>query len=42
MEKWIKWAIAAEFIIVGIYYIIIVYGPMVGIGYGISAATSGL
>jgi hypothetical protein len=42
MEKWIKWAIAAEFIIVGIYYIIIVYGPMVGIGYGDIRCHSGL
>jgi len=32
MEKWIKWTVAALFIIVGIYYIAIVYGPMVGIG----------
>lgn len=32
MEKWIKWTVAAVFIIVGMYYIIIVYGPMVGIG----------
>ena len=31
-EKWIKWAVAAVFIIVGVYYIVIVYGPMVGIG----------
>ena len=31
-EKWIKWAVAGVFIIVGIYYIVIVYGPMVGIG----------
>lgn len=30
-EKWIKWAVAAVFIIVGVYYIVIVYGPMVGI-----------
>jgi threonine/homoserine/homoserine lactone efflux protein len=32
MEKWIKWAVAAIFIVVGIYYIIIVYGPLVGMG----------
>lgn len=32
MEKWIKWAVAAVFIVVGIYYILIVYWPMVGIG----------
>ncbi len=31
-EKWIKWAVAAVFMIVGVYYIVIVYGPMVGIG----------
>ena len=31
-EKWIKWAVAAVFIVVGIYYIVIVYGPMIGIG----------
>ncbi|OPZ43869.1 MAG: hypothetical protein BWY93_00945 [Euryarchaeota archaeon ADurb.BinA087] len=31
-EKWIKWAVAAVFIIVGVYYIVIVYGPMAGIG----------
>jgi len=31
-EKWIKWAVAAVFIIVGVYYIVIVYGPMVGVG----------
>ena len=31
MEKWIKWAVAAVFIGVGIYYIIIVYGPLVGV-----------
>jgi threonine/homoserine/homoserine lactone efflux protein len=30
METWIKWAVAAVFIIVGLYYIVIVYGPMVG------------
>ena len=29
-EKWIKWAVAAVFTIVGVYYIVIVYGPMVG------------
>lgn len=32
MEKWIKWTVAALFIIVGIYYIVIVYGPMIGMG----------
>ncbi len=32
MEKWIKWTVAAVFIIVGIYYIVIVYGPMIEIG----------
>jgi cytochrome c biogenesis protein CcdA len=32
MEKWVKWAVAAIFIIVGIYYIIIVYGPLMGMG----------
>jgi len=32
MEKWIKWTVAALFIIVGIYYIVIVYGPMIGTG----------
>ena len=32
MEKWIKWAVAAVFIIVGMYYIVIVYWPMVGKG----------
>jgi len=32
MEKWIKWTVAAVFIIVGMYYIVIVYGPMAGIG----------
>jgi cytochrome c biogenesis protein CcdA len=32
MEKWIKWAVAAVFIIVGMYYIVIVYWPMVGMG----------
>jgi cytochrome c-type biogenesis protein len=32
MEKWIKWAVAAVFIVVGIYYIIIVYGPLTGMG----------
>ena len=32
MEKWIRGAAAAVFIVVGIYYIVIVYGPMVGIG----------
>jgi cytochrome c biogenesis protein CcdA len=32
MEKWVKWAVAAIFIIVGIYYIIIVYGPLIGMG----------
>jgi cytochrome c biogenesis protein CcdA len=32
MEKWVKWAVAAFFIIVGIYYIIIVYGPLIGMG----------
>jgi len=31
-EKWIKWAVAAVFIIVGVYYIVIVYGPMAGMG----------
>ena len=31
MEKWIKWAVAAVFIGVGIYYTIIVYGPLVGV-----------
>ena len=30
MEKWIKWAVAAIFIVVGMYYILIVYGPLVG------------
>jgi cytochrome c biogenesis protein CcdA len=32
MEKWVKWAVAAIFIIVGIYYIIIMYGPLIGMG----------
>lgn len=32
MEKVITWTTAAIFIIVGLYYIVIVYGPMVGIG----------
>lgn len=32
MEKWITWTVAALFIIVGIYYIVIVYGPMIGTG----------
>jgi cytochrome c-type biogenesis protein len=32
MEKWIKRAVAAVFIGVGIYYIIIVYGPIIGAG----------
>jgi cytochrome c biogenesis protein CcdA len=31
-EKWIKWTVATVFIIVGVYYLVIVYGPMVGIG----------
>lgn len=31
MEKGVKWAVAALFIVVGIYYIIIVYGPAMGI-----------
>jgi len=31
MEKGVKWAVAAIFIVVGIYYIIIVYGPAMGI-----------
>ncbi len=31
MEKWIKWAVAAVFIGAGIYYIIIVYGPLGGV-----------
>jgi len=31
-EMWIKWAVAAVFIIVGVYYIVIVYGPMIGVG----------
>jgi cytochrome c-type biogenesis protein len=31
MQKWIKSAAAAVFIVVGIYYIIIVYGPLIGI-----------
>jgi threonine/homoserine/homoserine lactone efflux protein len=30
MEKWVKRAVAAVFIGVGIYYIVIVYGPLVG------------
>jgi len=32
IEKWIKWAVAAVFIIVGLYYIAIIYGPLMGIG----------
>jgi threonine/homoserine/homoserine lactone efflux protein len=32
MEKWIKWAVAAVFIVVGIYYIIVVYGSLIGMG----------
>jgi len=31
MEKWITWAVAAVFIVVGVYYIVIVYGPFVGV-----------
>jgi cytochrome c biogenesis protein CcdA len=31
MEKGVKWAVAAIFIVVGIYYILIVYGPAMGI-----------
>jgi len=30
MEKWVKRAVAAVFIGVGVYYIVIVYGPPVG------------
>ena len=30
MEKWIKWTVAGVFIAVGMYYILMVYGPMVG------------
>jgi cytochrome c-type biogenesis protein len=30
MEKWVKRAVAAVFIGVGIYYIVVVYGPLVG------------
>lgn len=32
MERWIKWAVAAVFIVVGMYYIIIVYGPLIRVG----------
>ncbi|MDD1658240.1 MAG: aromatic aminobenezylarsenical efflux permease ArsG family transporter [Methanomicrobiales archaeon] len=32
MEKWTKWAVAAVFIVVGTYYIIIIYGPLIGMG----------
>jgi cytochrome c-type biogenesis protein len=31
MEKWIKRAVAAVFIGVGVYYIVIVYGPVIGV-----------
>ncbi|MDD1705466.1 MAG: aromatic aminobenezylarsenical efflux permease ArsG family transporter [Methanoregulaceae archaeon] len=31
-EEWIKWAVAAVFMVVGIYYIVIVYGPIMGVG----------
>lgn len=31
MEKWITWGVTAVFIIVGLYYIVIAYMPMVGI-----------
>lgn len=31
MEKWIKRAVAAVFIVIGLYYIVIVYGPLMGI-----------
>ncbi|MGD9491117.1 MAG: aromatic aminobenezylarsenical efflux permease ArsG family transporter [Methanoregulaceae archaeon] len=31
MEKWIKRAVAAVFIVIGLYYIVIVYGPLIGI-----------
>jgi cytochrome c biogenesis protein CcdA len=32
VEKWVKWAVAAVFIITGTYYIGIVYGPAFGLG----------
>ncbi|MDD5048655.1 MAG: aromatic aminobenezylarsenical efflux permease ArsG family transporter [Methanoregulaceae archaeon] len=31
METWIKRAVAAVFIVIGLYYIVIVYGPLIGI-----------
>lgn len=31
MEKWIKRAVAAVFIVIGLYYIVIAYGPLIGI-----------
>jgi cytochrome c-type biogenesis protein len=32
MEKWVKRVVAAVFLGVGIYYIIIIYGPLIGMG----------
>jgi cytochrome c biogenesis protein CcdA len=32
MEKWIKRVVAAVFLGVGMYYIIIIYGPLIGMG----------
>lgn len=32
MEKWIKWAVAVVFIVVGMYYLLIVYGPILAAG----------
>jgi cytochrome c-type biogenesis protein len=32
MEKWVKRVVAAVFIGIGVYYIAIVYGPMIGMG----------
>ena len=31
METWIKRAVAAVFIVIGLYYIVIAYGPLIGI-----------
>ena len=31
METWVKRAVAAVFIVIGLYYIVIIYGPLVGI-----------
>jgi len=32
MEKWIKRVVAAVFLGVGIYYVMIIYGPLIGMG----------